>query len=204
MHYSNCNSQPVQRHTVCLVDRFVITRLGNSASRHIILPVRRKLPRIEAHVATLIRARVRACSARLHTRCTAVAFGRHSLAAAVPPVAIHFHYVRARALVLARAHAFNYIFASQLPRERKTGRRYRGWVGIPPRRSEEEEEERYAHGRSTWEVVARTWRRVQSRQEESGDCARSDFIAWKSVRSNGRSVLNGNCSRFSFFFSSNT
>lgn len=130
-------------------DRFVIAGLAHP--RHTILSVRRKLPRVEA---TFVRARVRACSARLHTRCTAVAFGRHSLAAAVPPFAIHFHYVRARALVLARAHAFNYIFASQLPRERKTGREYRGGDGgrgylrRPEVRGREGERERemHAHG----------------------------------------------------------
>jgi len=69
MHYSNCNPQIDV--IWCLVDRFVITRLRDSASRHIILSVRRKLPRIEARVATFVRARMRACSARLHTRCTA-------------------------------------------------------------------------------------------------------------------------------------
>lgn len=89
---------------------------------HTILSVRRKLPRVDARVeaAYVSRSCARTLRATAHTLHRSVAFGRHSLAAAaaVPPFAIHFHYV----LVLARAHAFNYIFASQLPRERKTGR----------------------------------------------------------------------------------
>jgi len=97
----------------------------------------------------------------------AVAFGRHSLAAAAaPPVAIHFHYVRARACARARARVFNYIFASQLPGER-TGR---GNAGKKKRR-----------GR------ARTIQPEKScRGRDEEESARSNFITWKSPRSTAR------------------
>lgn len=134
----------------------------------------------------------RATAHTLHRRGLRASFTRSGRAAGRHPLSL---CARSRALVLARAHAFNYIFASQLPRERKTGRGYRGGVGIPPAGGRGRRGERYAHGRSTWEIVARSWRRVRSRQEEPGDCARSNFITWKSVRLNGRSIAR--VSRFS-------
>lgn len=69
----------------------------------------------------------------------------------------------ALALALARARAFNYIFASQLPRERKTGRAERR-----RRRRRRKKKKRGTHTGDPPEKLLRghDWRRVQSVQED--------------------------------------
>jgi len=74
---------------------------------HYLFPEKRTPSWPEVRAAEPI-ARARARAKRLYATARAlhraVAFGRHSLAAAAaPPVAIHFHYVRARSRSRMRA-----------------------------------------------------------------------------------------------------
>lgn len=146
MHYSNCNTNSRCNVIRCFADRFVITRLRNSASTH--YPFREKKTPSNGSARSDVRSRScarmqRATAHTLHRRGLRASFTRSGRAAGRHPLSL---CARSR----ARAHAFNYIFASQLPRERKTGREYRSRVGIPPARGRREG---YTHGWSTWEIV---------------------------------------------------
>lgn len=110
----------------------------------------------------------RATAHTLHRRGLRASFTRSGRAAGRHPLSL---CARSRALVLARAHAFNYIFASQLPRERKTGRGYRGGIGIPPAGGRGRRGERDTHTGDPPE------KSLRGHDEESGRGRKSPAIA---------------------------
>lgn len=114
-----------------LIRRFVIIKRHNSITTHH-LSVRRKPSRREARALVQAQAHVRACSAHAARDCTHVAHR-----APWPSGVIHSQRPCRRSpstfimCARSRTHAFNYIFASQQPRERETGRGYAMGTGRP-------------------------------------------------------------------------